>query len=74
MSFGHSQSLSQHKVVLIDALGLPLQAIECNHGKDLTMKLSMPLAKFYINLCDVKVSFHVYGLIWKGNVCWHLYI
>jgi hypothetical protein len=35
------------------------------------MKLSMPLAQFYIKLCDVKVSLHVYGLVWRGNVCWH---
>ncbi len=35
MSFGHSQGLSQHKIILIRGLGLPMQAIECNHGKDL---------------------------------------
>ncbi len=35
VSFGHSQGLSQHKIVLIGGLGLPMQTIECNHGKDL---------------------------------------
>jgi len=35
MSFGHSQHSSQHKIIVIGGLGLPMQTTECNHGKDL---------------------------------------
>jgi len=35
VSFGHSQHSSEHKIIVIGGLGLPMQATDCNHGKDL---------------------------------------